>query len=114
MSKSISDELGILKFKLKRELDKWDRVELDHKDCSTGDYMEIEFMLDKLAPAILNLIDTKVNEAKAKEVLIGKINELKDLKNYMISTSPFISEILEPRIEMLENRLATLKSKENK
>jgi hypothetical protein len=40
-----------------------------------------------------------------KEINTLIIKELKELKKHMVSTSPFISEVLDPRIEELEGKL---------
>lgn len=58
-----------LKYKLRKELDKWDRVELDLENGTKADFMAIDFVLDKLTPVIQAIITTETTKARIDETM---------------------------------------------
>jgi hypothetical protein len=96
------------RFLLKQELDKWDRVELDLKDGSVADFMEIDFILDKLVPVVTAYAATVEREAASRELkqLVADTLTPENVGGHFIHDE--VKEFAKQQREFIERRLAAL------
>lgn len=71
----MEDKLDKLRFYMKRELDKWDRVELE-TTTDEADFIAIDLVLEVLPKAVADYIEQEKQEAYKKGYTDGGIGEI--------------------------------------